>query len=96
MVTKNLFKSKSSNSNRAVALKVPATNTVNNAGGTAYSLSDKGALAQFAMTGCFNGTYYCSSANSSSTNSTSYIQHNDYNDNNSTNVSISVRHGAVR
>lgn len=60
MVTKNLFKSKSSNSNRAVALKVPATNTVNNAGGTAYSLSDKGALAQFAMTGCFNGTYYCS------------------------------------
>lgn len=35
-------------------------NTVNNAGGTAYSLSDKAALAQFAMTGCFNGTYYCS------------------------------------
>ena len=36
------------------------TNTVNEAGGTAYKLSDKAALAQYAMTGCFNGTYYTS------------------------------------
>lgn len=54
MATKNLFKSVSS------AVSVKPTNTVNNAGGTAYSLSDKAALAQYAMTGCFNGTYYCS------------------------------------
>lgn len=37
---------------------VPAANTVNLAGGRAYALSDKGALAQMAVTGVFNDTYY--------------------------------------
>jgi 60 kDa SS-A/Ro ribonucleoprotein len=32
--------------------------TVNEAGGRAYSLEPKHALAQLAATGCFNGTYY--------------------------------------
>ena len=32
------------------------TDTVNHAGGTAYKLSDKAALAQYAMTGCFDRT----------------------------------------
>lgn len=59
MSSKNLFSNKSKKS--SVSAKVTkATNTVNNAGGTAYSLSDKAALAQLAMTGCFNGTYYVS------------------------------------
>jgi 60 kDa SS-A/Ro ribonucleoprotein len=53
MVSKNLFKS-------AVSAKkvIKSVNTINNAGGMAYSLDDKAALAQLAMTGCFNGTYY--------------------------------------
>lgn len=34
------------------------TNTVNNAGGVAYALSDEAALAQFASTGTFSDTYY--------------------------------------
>lgn len=54
MANKNLFKSNVSNK------VIKATNTVNNAGGVAYSLSDKAALAQLAMTGCFNGTFYVS------------------------------------
>jgi 60 kDa SS-A/Ro ribonucleoprotein len=59
MATKNLFSTKGKSSK--VSKKVTkATDTVNNAGGTAYSLSDKAALAQLAMTGCFNGTYYVS------------------------------------
>jgi len=37
---------------------VKASDTVNEAGGQAYKLSDKAALAQYAMTGCLNGTYY--------------------------------------
>jgi 60 kDa SS-A/Ro ribonucleoprotein len=40
---------------RAVA---PVADTVNNAGGRAYKLSDKGALAQMAVTGVFNDTFY--------------------------------------
>ena len=40
---------------RAVA---PVADTVNNAGGHAYKLSDKGALAQMAVTGVFNDTFY--------------------------------------
>jgi 60 kDa SS-A/Ro ribonucleoprotein len=34
------------------------TDTFNEAGGSAYRLSDKHALAQYAVTGCLNGTYY--------------------------------------
>lgn len=58
MSSKKLF----NNQNKSTLSKkvTKATDTVNNAGGTAYSLSDKAALAQLAMTGCFNGTYYVS------------------------------------
>lgn len=41
---------------------VPKTNTHNNAGGTAYKSSDVQALAQYACTGVFNGTYYTQAA----------------------------------
>lgn len=51
MANKNIFKS-------AVSSTKPVTNTVNLAGGKAYSLSDKHALAQFACTGMFGGTFY--------------------------------------
>ena len=57
MSSKNLFNSKKSQTSVKVT---KVTDTVNEAGGTAYSLSDKGALAQLAMTGCFNGAYYTS------------------------------------
>jgi 60 kDa SS-A/Ro ribonucleoprotein len=61
MVTKNLFSTKKVSSKKGVSAKITkVTNTVNNAGGSAYSFSDKAALAQLAMTGCFNGTYYVS------------------------------------
>ena len=40
--------------------ELPKTDTVNEAGGKAYSLSPKAALAQVAATGCFNRTYYAS------------------------------------
>src|SRR3954465_10557755 len=39
---------------------VPKTDAVNEAGGTAYALSPKHALAQYAATGCLNSTYYAS------------------------------------
>jgi len=39
---------------------VPAANTMNRAGGRAYRLSAKQALAQYAATGCINDTYYAS------------------------------------
>lgn len=62
MSSKNLFSNKSVSSKKSVVSKkvTKVTNTVNNAGGTAYTLSDKATLAQLAMTGCFNGTYYVS------------------------------------
>jgi 60 kDa SS-A/Ro ribonucleoprotein len=61
MSSKSLFASKSASKKSSVSAKVTKpTNTVNNAGGTAYTLSDKASLAQLAMTGCFNGTYYVS------------------------------------
>lgn len=53
MANKNLFKT-------SPGQYTPNTNTVNEAGGVAYKLSDAHALAQFACTGCFNGTYYVS------------------------------------
>ncbi len=55
MANKNIF-----NSQTAVLASVPATDGVNLAGGKAYSLSAKQALAQFAVTGTFNGTFYAS------------------------------------
>ena len=40
--------------------QVPQTDSKNMAGGTAYKMSRNHALAQYACTGCFNGTYYAS------------------------------------
>lgn len=37
---------------------LPKTDTVNEAGGMAYKLSPKAALAQYAATGCFSHTFY--------------------------------------
>ena len=39
---------------------LPATNATNEAGGSAYALSAKQALAQYAATGTLNGTFYAS------------------------------------
>ena len=50
MANKNLFNSITSRFRRA--------DTVNEAGGAAYKLTAKHALAQLAATGCFNGTFY--------------------------------------
>src|SRR5688500_10363516 len=36
----------------------PKADTINNAGGVAYQLPPKQALAQYAATGCFNRTFY--------------------------------------
>ncbi|HUR97909.1 MAG TPA: hypothetical protein VMZ26_07525, partial [Pyrinomonadaceae bacterium] len=51
MANKNLFKS-------IVGIFSPKADTVNEAGGIAYKLSPKHALAQYAATGCFNNTFY--------------------------------------
>lgn len=51
MANKNLFKT--------IAGKLlPKADAVNEAGGRAYKLSPKAALAQYAITGCLNGTFY--------------------------------------
>jgi 60 kDa SS-A/Ro ribonucleoprotein len=55
MANKNLFKT--------VANKAPEATTVNNAGGKAYQMSPKAALAQIAATNTFNGTFYASAEN---------------------------------
>lgn len=47
--------------------KTPRADTVNEAGGIAYQLEPKHALAQIAATGCFNGTYYASASDQLST-----------------------------
>src|SRR4051812_33124293 len=39
---------------------IAKTNAVNEAGGVAYRLSPKAALAQYAATGCLSSTYYAS------------------------------------
>jgi len=54
MANKNLF----SNSATSYRPEVPATTTVNAAGGKAYEFTPRHALAQIAATNCFNGTYY--------------------------------------
>lgn len=53
MASKNLFKS-------WVGRLLPAFNAINEAGGPAYRLTAKQALAQYAATGCLNATYYAS------------------------------------
>lgn len=50
MANKNLFSS--------VTSVLPRANSTNDAGGAAYKLEPKHALAQLAATGCFNGVYY--------------------------------------
>jgi 60 kDa SS-A/Ro ribonucleoprotein len=53
MANKNLF--------ATIAGKLAAkTNAFNEAGGHAYALTPRQALAQYAATGCLNGTYYAS------------------------------------
>jgi 60 kDa SS-A/Ro ribonucleoprotein len=52
MANKKLFNS--------VSNRGPVTNTVNQAGGVAYELSNESALAQYVVTGCLNQTYYAS------------------------------------
>ena len=39
---------------------LPKTDAVNEAGGPAYALAPKQALAQYAATGCLNSTFYAS------------------------------------
>lgn len=51
MANKSLFTS-------TIGKLLPKTNTRNEAGGAAYALTPKQALAQFAVSGCFNSTYY--------------------------------------
>ncbi|HLH26273.1 MAG TPA: hypothetical protein VK066_27455 [Chloroflexota bacterium] len=53
MANKNLFRS-------LIGRLAPATTAVNEAGGLAYALEPRAALAQYAATGCLNGTYYAS------------------------------------
>jgi 60 kDa SS-A/Ro ribonucleoprotein len=53
MANKNLFRS-------ALRAFIPDADAVNEAGGRAYKFSAKQALAQYAATGCLNGTYYAS------------------------------------
>jgi len=59
MASKKLFSNKANSKSNSVKF-VKASDATNNAGGQAYKLSDKAALVQYAMTGCFNGTYYTS------------------------------------
>jgi 60 kDa SS-A/Ro ribonucleoprotein len=51
MANKNLFQT-------VRGLFIPKTDTINEAGGTAYKLIPKHALAQYAATGCFSQTFY--------------------------------------
>jgi 60 kDa SS-A/Ro ribonucleoprotein len=51
MANKNLFQT-------VRGLFTPRADTVNEAGGLAYELSPKAALAQYTATGCFNHTFY--------------------------------------
>lgn len=44
----------------SAARVLPVANTRNRAGGAAYSLENRAALAQLAVTGCFNDTFYAS------------------------------------
>ncbi len=53
MANKTLFKS-------TPGTYVTPADTVNEAGGTAYTLSPKAMLAQYAATGCLNATFYAS------------------------------------
>ena len=60
MANKKLFRSMTGN-------RVPPATAVNQAGGLAYALAPQAALAQYAATGCLNGTYYATAESSSGT-----------------------------
>lgn len=53
MANKSLFRS-------IVGGLIPNADVVNEAGGSAYAFSPEHALAQYAATGCLNGTFYAS------------------------------------
>ena len=53
MASKTLFQS-------ITGKLLPKTNTHNSAGGIAYRMTDRHALAQYAATGCLHGTFYAS------------------------------------
>ncbi|HJW91979.1 MAG TPA: RNA-binding protein [Thermoanaerobaculia bacterium] len=55
MANKNIFAS-----NRGQL--APQTNAINEAGGKAYAMTPKQALAQYAATGCLNGTFYATAS----------------------------------
>jgi 60 kDa SS-A/Ro ribonucleoprotein len=54
VANKSIFKSR----NGSRRIDIPITDTTNKAGGTAYDLGSEGALAQYAVTGCLNQTFY--------------------------------------
>jgi 60 kDa SS-A/Ro ribonucleoprotein len=56
MANKSLFQS-------TIGNFIPKTDTFNEAGGNAYSFTHKHTLAQYAMTGCFNATFYATAEN---------------------------------
>lgn len=56
MANKNLFRS-------FFGRRLPATTGRNDAGGVAYLFDPRHALAQYATTGCLNGTFYASAEN---------------------------------
>jgi|GEM_PF-6240705 len=45
---------------RSLAGSPPPADTLNEAGGKAFALPPRQALAQYAVTGCLNGTFYAS------------------------------------
>jgi len=55
MANKSLFASFASQA-------APKADTVNEAGGVAYASSAKHALAQYAITGCLNSTFYANAS----------------------------------
>jgi 60 kDa SS-A/Ro ribonucleoprotein len=55
MANKTLFQS-------LIGALIPKTDAANAAGGKAYALSPQHALAQYASTGCLNGTFYADAA----------------------------------
>jgi 60 kDa SS-A/Ro ribonucleoprotein len=55
MANKNLFAT-------IVGKLVPKTNAINEAGGAAYALTPKEALAQYAATGCLSNTFYAAAS----------------------------------
>lgn len=57
MANKSLFSNKGNSKKHSVKV-VRKADCINNANGVAYKLSDKAALAQYAMTGTFQGTFY--------------------------------------